>query len=146
MNDTHLSLERLIPIAPDELFDLWTDPVEVAKWWAPEGFQCVVDALDTQPGGRWRTVLQRPDGGSIAISGHYRSVDRPRRLIFTWAWEGPDGERGHETEVNVSFERATGGTRLVLTQQSFEHSQGRDRHHLGWSACLDRITSLHAKA
>jgi uncharacterized protein YndB with AHSA1/START domain len=144
VDDTRLSLERVMPVSAEDLFDLWTDPTEVARWWAPDGYGCVVDVLDTRPGGRWRIVLQRPDGTSIAISGLYRSVDRPRSLIFTWAWEGYDGERGRETEVRVTFEPVVGGTRLVLEQQPFENSQARDRHHFGWSACLDHIAKLCA--
>jgi uncharacterized protein YndB with AHSA1/START domain len=37
---------------------------------------------------------------SSTIGGLYRVVDRPRRLVFTWAWEGDGGERGHETEIS----------------------------------------------
>jgi uncharacterized protein YndB with AHSA1/START domain len=71
---------------------------------------------------------------------------RPRRLVFTWAWEGDDGERGHETEVSVTFEAVPGGTRLALVQQSFENIPTRDRHRFGWSSCFDRLTALHAKS
>lgn len=78
------------------------------------------------------------------MSGTYRSVDQPRTLTFTWAWEDGEGGRGHETEVTVTFEPVVGGTRLTLVQQPFEHSQARDRHYIGWSASFERMTKLHA--
>jgi uncharacterized protein YndB with AHSA1/START domain len=54
MSETTLRLERLIPAPPEFLLALWTDPRELVKWWAPDGFEAVVDTLDAIPGGRWR--------------------------------------------------------------------------------------------
>ena len=140
--DVILRMERLIAAPPDSLFALWIKPAELVKWWAPDGLVAEVDTLDVRPDGRWRTVLRRPDGSSLAASGVYRIVDPPRRLAFTWAWEGPSGARGHETEVSVSFEPAPGGTRLVLVQRSFENAQARDNHNRGWAASFDRIGAI----
>jgi uncharacterized protein YndB with AHSA1/START domain len=36
--DMSLRLERLIAMQPDRLFALWTEPVQLAKWWAPDGY------------------------------------------------------------------------------------------------------------
>jgi hypothetical protein len=49
---------------------------------------------------------------------------------------------GHETEVEVNFEAAPGGTRLVLLQQRFESKQARDNHNAGWSSSFDRLTKV----
>jgi uncharacterized protein YndB with AHSA1/START domain len=144
MSETTLRLERLIPTPPEVLFTLWTDPRELAKWWAPDGFQAVVDALDTRPGGRWRIVLHRLDGAPLALSGAFRTVEPPRRLSFTWAWENESGARGHETEVTVTFEATHGGSRLTLLHQRFDSKRARDGHHAGWSAGLDRLAKMAA--
>jgi len=141
-NETTLRLERLIPSPPEILFALWTEPAQLLRWWAPEGYEPSVDALDTRPGGRWRTTLRRPDGSMLATSGVYRIVEPPRRLAFTWAWEDDSGARGHETEVVVDFEPIPGGTRLVLVQRRFESRQARDNHNAGWSSTFDRLTRI----
>jgi uncharacterized protein YndB with AHSA1/START domain len=142
VSETTLRLERLIPSPPEVLFALWTEPAQLLRWWGPEGYEPSVHALDTRPGGRWRTSLRRPDGSVMAMSGIYRIVEPPRRLAFTWAWEDESGARGHETEVVVSFEATQGGTRLVLLQQRFESKPARDNHDVGWSACFDRLTKI----
>jgi uncharacterized protein YndB with AHSA1/START domain len=49
--DMTLRLERLIPMHPDRLFALWTEPAQLAKWWAPEGYEPAVHVLDSRPGG-----------------------------------------------------------------------------------------------
>jgi uncharacterized protein YndB with AHSA1/START domain len=142
VDETTLRLERFIPSPPEILFALWTEPAHLLKWWAPEGYEPSVDALDTRPGGRWRTTLRRSDGSILATSGVYRIVEPPRRLAFTWTWEDASGARGHETEVTVDFEPAPGGTRLVLEQRRFESKLARDNHTNGWSASFDRLTDI----
>ena len=141
MNDseTILRIERWIASPPEVLFALWIEPAQLLKWWAPDGCEACVDVLDVKPGGRWRTTLLKPDGGEAITSGIYRIVEPPRRLSFTWAWEGENGARGHETEVIVTFDAAPGGTRLVLVQQRFESSDTCARHTTGWSAAFDRL-------
>jgi|HubBroStandDraft_1064217.scaffolds.fasta_scaffold126487_2 uncharacterized protein YndB with AHSA1/START domain len=144
-SETTLRLERLFAAPPELLFALWTEPTELVRWWAPDGYEALLDVFDLSPGGRWRTVLRRPgDGNLLAISGVYRAIEPPRRLSFSWAWEDERGARGHETEVSVSFEPTLGGTRLVLLQQRFESRPARDGHHTGWSACFDRLAAMTA--
>jgi uncharacterized protein YndB with AHSA1/START domain len=139
--ETVLRLERLIPSPPELLFALFTEPAQLVKWWAPDGTEARIDALDVRPGGRWRTILRGADGW-IAASGVYRIVEPPHRLVLTWAWEDAAGTRGHETDVVVTFEPAPGGTRLVLVQQPFENQQACDNHDRGWSASFDRIAAI----
>jgi uncharacterized protein YndB with AHSA1/START domain len=143
MNDsgTILRIERLIASPPEVLFELWIEPAQLSKWWAPDGCEASVDVLDVKPGGRWRTTLLKPDGSQASTSGIYRIVEPPRRLSFTWAWEGENGARGHETEVMVTFDAAPGGTRLVLVQQRFESGDTCVRHTAGWSAAFDRLAN-----
>jgi uncharacterized protein YndB with AHSA1/START domain len=140
-DDTTLRLERIIAASPERLFALWTEPEELVKWWGPEGFTTPKHAIDVRPGGRWRTTMRRPDGTDHTVSGIYRAIEPPRRLVFTWGWDDDAGMRGHETEVTVTFEPVTGGTRMVLTQQAFADADSRDRHEHGWSSsfvCLAR--------
>jgi uncharacterized protein YndB with AHSA1/START domain len=141
-SETTLRLERLIASPPEVLFGLWTEPVQLLKWWGPDGYETSVHALETRPGGRWRIILRRSDGSALAMSGVYRIIEPPRRLAFTWAWENASGARGHETEVEVNFEATPGGTRLVLLQQRFESKQARDNHNVGWSSSFDRLTKV----
>jgi uncharacterized protein YndB with AHSA1/START domain len=141
-SETTLRLERLIAAPPQLLFALWTEPAELVRWWAPDGYEASVDSLETRPGGRWRIILHRSDGGGVTMSGVYRTIQPPHRLAFTWAWEDESGTRGPETEVVVNFEATPGGTRLVLLHQRFASQQARDRHEIGWSSSFDRLAEL----
>ena len=140
-DDRVLRLERVIAASPERLFALWTEPEELARWWGPEGYSIPKYALDVRPGGRWRTTMHAPDGKDRTVSGIYRTIDPPRRLVFTWGWDDDSGARGHETEVTVTFEPAPGGTRVVLVQQTFVDTESRNNHQKGWGStfvCLAR--------
>jgi uncharacterized protein YndB with AHSA1/START domain len=140
--ESSLRLERLIASPPEVRCELWTEPAQLAKWWAPEGYEAIVHDLDVSPGGRWRTSLRASDGREIGMRGLYRVVEPPHRLVFTWAWEDASGAPGHETEVSVTFEATPGGTRLVLVHRRFESKDARDRHVRGWTASLDRQAEM----
>ncbi len=144
MSETELRLERLIPVPPERLFALWTEPDELVKWWGPEGAYIPAHAIDPRPGGSWRTTMRTADGKHHTVSGRYHAIEPPRRLVFSWAWEDEHGARGHETEVTVTFTPAPGGTKLVLLQKEFESKESRDRHAHGWEStfnCLARFAS-----
>ena len=141
MSDSVLRLERLIAAAPERVFEWWTDPELLARWFGPDGYAVPSYALDVRPGGRWHTALRSPAGTLVTVRGVYRAIEPPRRLVFTWAWDQDDGSPGPETEVTVTFETAPGGTKLVLLQQPFEDRKSRDNHRAGWSSsfdCLER--------
>jgi len=145
-SETTLRLERMIAASPESLFALWVDPAQLVRWWAPDEYQASVEALETMPGGRWRVGLRGPDGTASSMSGVYRIVEPPRRLAFSWAWDGEGGVRGHESEVSVDFEAAPGGTRLVLVHQGFEGSHARNRHNNGWTAALNNLAGIASRA
>ena len=147
--DSVLRVERLIPAKPERVFELWTDPELLIQWWGPEGFTTPKHAIDVRPGGRWRTTMRSPEGNDYTVSGIYRAIEPPRRLVLTWGWDDENGVRGHETEITVTFEPAPGGTRMVLTQQAFEDQESRGKHEHGWSSsfvCLAQVAGRQSSS
>lgn len=142
MNDNVLEMERLIPVPPQRVFEYWTEPELVAKWFGPGDFDVPSSQLDLRPGGKWRTTIRSPEGKLRTVSGVYNTIDPPRRLVFTWAWDDDNGVRGHETQVTVTLEPTPGGTRLRLVQEDFQNREIRDRHNGGWASSLGKLQQL----
>jgi uncharacterized protein YndB with AHSA1/START domain len=140
-DDHVLHMERLIAAPPERVFQYWTEPELFMRWFGPEGYDIPQYDGDLRPGGRWRTTMRSPEGKVMRVSGVYRAIDPPRRLVFTWAWDGDTGP-GHETEVTVLFEPTPGGTRLRLTHQTFESKDSRDNHRFGWTSTLNKLEKL----
>ncbi len=137
-----LVMERVFRAPPERVFRAWTDPAVLATWWGPEGFTTPEHRMDVRPGGEWWTQMMSPDGKPHTVSGVYREIAPPKRLVMTWGWEQPDGRRGHETVVELTFEPAPGGTRLKLVQRLFQSPEDAKGHNAGWASSfrdLDRI-------
>jgi uncharacterized protein YndB with AHSA1/START domain len=95
--------------------------------------------LDTRPGGRYRFEVTTPEGERHVLSGEYRELRPPERLVFTWMWDG-DAEFG-ETLVTVELFARGRSTELVLTHERFTNRTWRDRHSAGWSGCFDLLAT-----
>jgi uncharacterized protein YndB with AHSA1/START domain len=141
--DCTLVIERVFSAPPAEVFAAWTDPSVLIRWWGPEGHTTPECDMDVRPGGAWRTKMVGPDGDHI-VSGTYREIAPPSRLVLTWGWQQADGSRGHETEVAVTFKAVAGGTRMRLVQSLFVSKEQRDAHNMGWSSSLNDLERMLA--
>ena len=85
-------LERTFAATPEEVFDAWTSPEVLTRWWAAQpSWTSPGCEVDLRVGGRYLLRMRDEDGRVYAVGGEYREVDRPRRLVYTWCWEGTDG-------------------------------------------------------
>lgn len=142
--DRTLVVERVFKAPPERVFAAWTDPAILVEWWGPEGYQTPEYVMDVREGGAWRTVMRNEKGEVHIVSGVYREIAPPRRLVMTWGWQQPDGTRGHETTVELDFEAVADGTRLRLVQRVFVTAEHRDNHRMGWQSSLDKLAVLLA--
>ena|ERR1700728_386368 len=63
-----------------EIFEAWTKPEHVTRWWDAAGDPLAVCEIDLRPGGSFRFVTRgRPD---LPFAGVYREIAPPDRLIF----------------------------------------------------------------
>ena len=136
-----LNLRRTFQAPREKVFRAWTDPEELKKWWGPEGYATPSAEVDLRVGGKYRLGMRKlPDGEIFYLSGIYREVRPPERLVYTWRWEAQP-EHG-ETLVTVEFREVGDSTEVVLTHERFPTETARDDHNRGWSGCLDRLAKL----
>jgi uncharacterized protein YndB with AHSA1/START domain len=108
--------------APRELvFQMWTDPEHVAKWWGPKGFTSTIYEMDVKEGGVWRFVMHGPDGTDYKNLVIYDEIVKPERLVYSHV-SGPRfqmtvtfAERGGKTELTARmiFESAAERARVI---------------------------------
>jgi uncharacterized protein YndB with AHSA1/START domain len=73
---------RLFDAAPKQLFEAFSDPVQLAKWWGPEGFTNTIEEFDFRPGGAWRITMHAPNGGDFANESQIVEFVKPTRIVF----------------------------------------------------------------
>lgn len=111
-NDRDLVVTRVVAAPRRVVFDAWTNPKHVSQWLlGPEGWTMPVCEIDLRPGGAWRYVWRKAGGQELAMSGSYREVQPPERVVWTERW-GPDWP---ETINTLVLTEAGGLTTMVLT-------------------------------
>jgi uncharacterized protein YndB with AHSA1/START domain len=99
--------------APRELvFEAWTDPKHLVKWWGPNGFTTTVRSIEVRPGGVWRFVMHGPDGVDYENRIVYDEIVKPERLVYRRS--GGDDVEPVQFQTTVTFEDLGGKTRLTM--------------------------------
>jgi uncharacterized protein YndB with AHSA1/START domain len=140
-----LRIERTFNAPPRAVFDAWTSPEVLRRWWpAGSGWETPVAEVDLRVGGGLRLVMRSPDGEEFGGSGEYVEITRPERLVFTWTWDGHEGHEGTQL-IEVEFgERADGTTAVVLTNRGLPDEESRRSHRDGWEASFDNLDRVLA--
>jgi uncharacterized protein YndB with AHSA1/START domain len=136
-----LRLERRFTATPEDVFDAWTNPEVLRRWWAAEPtWSSPGCAVDLREGGSYELSMQADDGTVHAVAGEFREIDRPNRLVYTWAWLGEDGPHpGHESLVTVEFRPDADGTVVALEHAQLVSDESRAQHEHGWRGVMDNL-------
>jgi uncharacterized protein YndB with AHSA1/START domain len=101
--------------APRRLvFEAWTKPEHVKRWWGCSASTLAVCEIDLRVGGAYRYVMQLPDGSQHPFKGVYREVVAPERLVHTQVYD-VEPYSSIETFVTVLFEEHDGKTTMTET-------------------------------
>ncbi|MBL8379479.1 MAG: SRPBCC domain-containing protein [Burkholderiales bacterium] len=137
-------VRRRIAAPAVEIFDAWLDPAGMAVWMrpcTPEPRQSDVK-VDARVGGAFEIVMHVPSG-PVLHTGVYRTIDRPRRLAFTW---NSVHAGAHDSLVTIEFHPDGDVTELVLTHARLPAGQGPG-HTGGWTDILNGLAQrLEAKS
>ena len=129
-------LSRVYNTSVQHLFECFTQPELIARWWGPEGTSCPSAQAQLQVGGKYRFVIQGATGDELnVVHGEYLVVEPPERLVFTWAWEGNASE---VTQVTLRF-RPVGEKQaeVALTHELFPTAEQASAHRDGWGSSLE---------
>jgi uncharacterized protein YndB with AHSA1/START domain len=111
--------------APRELvFEAWTNPKHLVRWWGPNGFTTTTRAIDARPGGVWRFVMHGPDGVDYENQIVYDEIVKPKRLVYSHG--GSEDVEPVQFQVTVTFEDHDGKTKLTM-RGLFLSAAERDR-------------------
>jgi uncharacterized protein YndB with AHSA1/START domain/tRNA A-37 threonylcarbamoyl transferase component Bud32 len=138
--ESTIRLEQMVPAPIERVFAAWVTPASMANWYAPsDEFTTPIAEVDFRVGGKYRVAMKAPDRPEPHIvSGQYCTIDYPRSLSFTWAWDAPQPDV-HETQVTLEFHEQGDATNVVLLHERFRDEGQRQSHATGWTGCLARL-------
>jgi uncharacterized protein YndB with AHSA1/START domain len=133
-----LEIKRVLPAARADVFAAFSTADQLAEWWGPEGFSVASLEFSPRVGDGYRIEMQPPEGDPFHLTGEFREVDPPGRLVFTFVYESPDPD-DVENLVELSFRDLGESTEVIFTQGPFKTEPRRELHRDGWTDTFDRL-------
>jgi uncharacterized protein YndB with AHSA1/START domain len=134
--------------APRRLvFDAYTNPEMVKKWlFGPAEWPMIICEIDLRVGGKLRYVWRHKERGDMGMSGVFREVAVPERLVNTELFD--EDWTGGETLLTTTFVESSGRTTVASTvrysSQSARDAALKTGMVEGWSQGHDRLDELLA--
>jgi DNA-binding winged helix-turn-helix (wHTH) protein/uncharacterized protein YndB with AHSA1/START domain len=120
-SDRDVVLSRLVATRRERVFETWTKPELLRRWYALPGWSMAVCELELRQGGTMRFVTRHADGTEVVQRGVFREVTPPERLVHTEHWDN-----AYVPEVLVTTTFLPAGERTVLkvhARHSTKHSR-----------------------
>jgi uncharacterized protein YndB with AHSA1/START domain len=113
----------------DQVWELWSDPRKLERWWGPPGYPATVEKHALTPGGEVSYFMTGPEGDQYRGIWRVTSVDPRASLQFTEACEDSDGtplEDSPVSEISVRLLEHERGTRMEI-RMTLETREDMDR-------------------
>ena len=109
--DREIVMTRVFDAPRRLVFDAFTKPELLKRWFGPRGWSLVVCEVDLRVGGGFRFVLRGPDGRDMGMRGVYRELDPPERSVHMESFDDYPGE----SQVTAVMVEESGKTTLTAT-------------------------------
>ena len=145
-SDRELVITREFNAPAALVYEALTKPEHVREWYGLRAMKMTVCDIDLRVGGRWRYVVQGPDGTEHGFSGEYKEIVPGKRIVSTEGYEGMPGTDYLATVTLVERDGKTVLTSHLLYQQK-EHRDGHvaSGMEVGMNETYDRLDEFLAK-
>src|SRR5688500_12897628 len=155
--DTDIVITREFAAPRQLVWDAWTQPQHIEKWFGPKGFTTRVDGLDFNVGGRSTYVMIGPDGTEYPSTGVFKEIVPIEKIVTTDEWG--EGIENVEALKNVDlpqgmvitalFDDLGKRTKLTLIT-SHPTIEEKKKHEAmgvvaGWNSSFDKLDELLAE-
>ncbi len=109
--EREIVMTRVFDAPRSLVFDAFSKPELLKRWFGPRGWSLVVCEVDFKVGGKWRFVLRGPDGTEMGMRGVYREIAPPERTVHIESFDDYPGE----SIVTAVFVEQNGKTTMTAT-------------------------------
>jgi uncharacterized protein YndB with AHSA1/START domain len=134
-----ISVRRLLKAGRARVFEAWSRPDLMARWFFPGDGWTVAVTSDFKVGGRYELDMRDAEGGRHMQFGEYREIVPISRLVFTWSC--PD-LKVVDSVVTVELVEQGDRTELILTHELPPEPKIRRGHEEGWEGCLGNLEKM----
>ncbi|MEO9967914.1 MAG: SRPBCC domain-containing protein [Reichenbachiella sp.] len=146
LNKRTLTLERVFNAPIKLVWEAWTQPDHIAKWWGPKGMEVSIVEHSFKVGGAWKFAMVMPDGKEFITEGIYSEIV-PEKKIISSADFKPMTEG---VEIQAHFEGLGDKTKFVfkVVHETEEYCKQQEEmgFYNGWGSVFENLNEfLNAK-
>lgn len=160
-NSKSIVIERVFDAPVEKVWDAWTNPEMVKKWWGPKGFTAPSIKVDLKVGGKYVFAMRGPAGSQwdkvMYSAGVYQEIVPHEKIVTTDYFSDEHGNRvspadydmpddtPNDMSLTVKFEDAgEGKTKLSIiyaAPETEEQYQAMIKSGMveGWNSSLDKL-------
>jgi len=127
-------VKKVINTTREELFEAFSDPEIMSKWFYPYDDMWVEVSNTFQVGGEYVLKIHNKDDAIFIHEGEYKEIVPPEKLVFTW-----NSALVQNTVVTIEFDEVDSGTEITLTHELLPTEEEVERHKAGWQSVLNRL-------
>src|SRR5687767_10687119 len=116
-SDTEILITREFAAPKHLVYQAWTTPELVKRWWAGQRGVVTSAQIDLRVGGQWRYVMLAHGSFEVAFHGTYREIVPNERLVTTEVYETPEAPDAKGVLNIVSFREHDARTTLTVLVQ-----------------------------
>jgi uncharacterized protein YndB with AHSA1/START domain len=136
---TPLIIRRTLPASQQRVFNAWTRPEVMCRWFYPDPRWSAKVVADVRVGGTYRLEMRDDEGRIHVQHGEYQVIQPVSRLVFTWTCEEV-GVVG--SVVTLDLTGRGDETELTLRHDLPDVPGIRERHEAGWVGCIGQLQRL----
>jgi uncharacterized protein YndB with AHSA1/START domain len=122
--DTQILITREFDAPRELVYEAYTTPELVKRWWSAKRGEMTVADIDLRVGGGWRYVMVTDDGFEVAFHGEYREIVPNERIVSTEVYEAMPDAAALDT---LELSEVDGRTTLTILVEH-ERKEHRDAH------------------
>ena len=131
---------------PATVFQAWTDPSVVVKWFGRRPNSLHSATIDLRQGGTWQFLESKNEQKSVGFEGEYLHIEPGSRLVFTWskviAYATGERESTPYSRVEVTFSAEGDGTAVRLVHSAMHNEEVRRGFAGGWDSAFNTMRAL----
>jgi len=124
------------------VFDAFTRPELLKRWFGPRGWLLVTCEVDLRVGGHFRFVLRSPEGNHMGMRGTYREIDAPYRSVHIESFDDLPGESEVVTELAEREGKTVLTATITYTSHEIRDAVIKSGMEHGAAESYDRLAEL----
>jgi uncharacterized protein YndB with AHSA1/START domain len=125
-----MTLDAEFDASPERVWELWSDPRQLERWWGPPTYPATFTKHDLAPGSRVEYHMTGPEGDQPRGYWDILETDPPHRLVVRDGFANDDGTPNDALprgEFRVIIDEIGAGRTRMSIESEFESAEAMEQ-------------------